>query len=76
MHRIKLSYIQPECEYRNLMSLLYELYYTRYCLHTEDYINSLVEQQRNNPTTQAINRGQRKLLEEIFIIVVPFIYVF
>jgi hypothetical protein len=48
--RIKLSYIRLECEYRNPMSLLYNLYYTRYCLYMEDYIDSLIEQQRNNPT--------------------------
>jgi hypothetical protein len=42
----------------------------------EDYINSLIEQQQNNPTPQAIDQGQRKLLEEIFIIVVPLISVF
>jgi ABC-type sulfate transport system permease subunit len=47
-----------------------------YCLYTEDYIDSLVEWQRNNPTTQVIDRGQRKLLEEIFIVVVPLIFVF
>jgi hypothetical protein len=51
-------------------------YYKEYCLYTEDYIDSLIEQQQNNPTPQAIDRGQRKLLEEIFIIVVPLISVF
>jgi hypothetical protein len=47
-----------------------------YYLYMEDYINSLVEQQQNNPTPQAIDRGQRKLLEEIFIVVVPLISIF
>jgi hypothetical protein len=51
-------------------------YYTGYCLYTEDYIDSLIEQQQNNPTPQAIDRGQHKLLEEIFNVVVPLIYVF
>jgi hypothetical protein len=76
MSRIKLSYIRPKCEYRNPMSLLYKLYYTRYCLYTEDYIDSLIEQQRNNLTPQAIDRGQHKLLEEIFIVAVSLISVF
>jgi hypothetical protein len=76
MPRIKLSYIRLECEYRNPMSLLYKLYYTGYCLYTEDYVDSRIEQQWNNPTSQAIDRGQRKLLEEIFIIVIPLISVF
>jgi hypothetical protein len=58
------------------MSSLYKLYYMKYGLYTEDYIDSLVEQQKNNPTTHAIDRGQRKLLEEIFIIVVFLISVF
>jgi hypothetical protein len=31
------------------MSLLYEHYYTKYYLYTEDYIDSLIEQQRNTP---------------------------
>jgi hypothetical protein len=69
MPGIKLSYMQSECEYRKPISLLYKLYYIEYCLYTKDYINSLVEQQRNNPTSQAIDRGQHKLLEEIFIVV-------
>jgi hypothetical protein len=58
------------------MSLLYKLYHMGYYLYTEDYIDSLVEQQQNNPTPQAIDRGQSKLLEEIFIIVVPLISAF
>jgi hypothetical protein len=58
------------------MSLLYKLYYMGYYLYMEDYINSLVEQQQNNPTPQAIDRGQRKLLEKIFIVVVPLISIF
>jgi hypothetical protein len=37
---------------------------------TEKTIDSLVEQQRKTSTPQAINRGQRTPLEEIFIIVV------
>jgi hypothetical protein len=45
----------------------------RYCLYIEDSIDSLVEQQRNNPTPQAIDRGQCKPLEEIFIVVVHLI---
>jgi hypothetical protein len=72
MPRIKLSYIWPECEYRKPMSLLYKYYYMRYYLYIEDYIDSLVEQQWNTPIPQEIDRGQRKLLEEIFIIVVHF----
>jgi hypothetical protein len=39
------------------MSLLYKHYYMRYCLYIEDYIDSLIEQQRNTPIPQAINRG-------------------
>jgi hypothetical protein len=49
MPRIKLSYIRPECEYRKPISLLYKLYYMKYYLYTEDYIDSLVEQQRSTP---------------------------
>jgi hypothetical protein len=56
------------------MFLLYKHYYTRYCRYTEDYIDSLVEQQQNTPILQAINRGQCKLLEEIFIVVVHLIF--
>jgi hypothetical protein len=55
MPSIKLSYIRPEGEYRKPMSLLYKHYYTGYCLYTEDYIDSLVEQQRNTPVPQAID---------------------
>jgi hypothetical protein len=51
-------------------------YYKGYYLYTEDYIDSLIEQQRSNPTSQSIDRGQLKLLEEIFIVVVPLISVF
>jgi hypothetical protein len=58
------------------MSLLYKFYYTRYYLYKEDYIDSLVEQQRNQPAPQAIDRRQRKLLEEILIVVVLLISVF
>jgi hypothetical protein len=76
MPRIKLSYIQPECEHRKAMSLLYKLYYTRYYLYTEEYIDSLIKQHQNNPTPQAINWGQRKLLEEILIVVVFLISIF
>jgi hypothetical protein len=76
MLRIKLSYIQLECEYRKPISLLYKHYYMRYCLYTEDYINSPIEQQRNTPIPQAIDRGQHKLLEEIFIVVVHLIFSF
>jgi hypothetical protein len=71
---IKLSYIRPECEYRKPISLLYKYYYMRYCLYTEDYIDSLIEQQRNTPITQAIDWGQRTPLEEVFIIVVHLIF--
>jgi hypothetical protein len=39
-------------------------------------IDSLIEQQRNTQTPQAINRGQCKPLEEIFIIVVHLISIF
>jgi hypothetical protein len=70
------SYVCPECEYRKPMSLLYKHYYMRYCLYIEGYIDSLVEQQQNTPIPQAIDRGQRKLLEEIFIIVVHLIFSF
>jgi hypothetical protein len=76
MPRIKLSYIRSECEYRKLMSLLHKYYYMRYYLYTEDYIDSLVEQQRNTPIPQVIDRGQHKLLEKIFIIVVHLIFNF
>jgi hypothetical protein len=76
MLRIKLSYIRLECEYRKPISLLYKHYYMRYCLYTEDYINSLIEQQRNTPIPQAIDRGQHKLLEEIFIVVIHLIFSF
>jgi hypothetical protein len=58
------------------MPLLYKHYYIGYCLSTEDYIDSLIEQQRNIPIPQEIDRGQRKLLEEIFIIVVHLIFSF
>jgi hypothetical protein len=58
------------------MSLLYKYYYTKYYLYTEDYIDSLVKQQRNTPIPQTIDQGQRKLLEEIFIIVVYLIFSF
>jgi hypothetical protein len=58
------------------MSLLYKLYYTESCLYTEDYIDSLVEQQQNNPTHRQSAGGQRKPLEEIFIVVVHLIFVF
>jgi hypothetical protein len=76
MPKIKLSYIWPECEYRKPMSLLYKHYYTRYCLYTEDYIDSLIEQQRNTPIPQEIYWGQRTPLEEVFIIVVHLIFSF
>jgi hypothetical protein len=76
MPRIKLSYIRQECEYRKPMSFLYKHYYMGYCLYTEDYIDSFVEQQRNTPIPQAINRGQRKLQEEIFTVVVHLIFSF
>jgi hypothetical protein len=55
MPRIKLSYIWLECKYRKPMSLLNKYYYTRYCLYTEDYIDSLLEQQQNTPIPQAID---------------------
>jgi hypothetical protein len=74
--RNKLSYIRPEYEYRKPMSLLYKHYYMRYCLYTKDYIDSLIEQQQNTPIPQAIDRGQCKVLEEIFIIVVHLIFSF
>jgi hypothetical protein len=45
-------------------------------LYLEDYINSLIEQQQSNLTPQSIDWGQLKLLEEIFIVVVPLISVF
>ncbi len=56
------------------MPLLYKHYYMGYCLFTEDYIDSLIEQQRNIPIPQEIDRGQRKLLEEIFIIEIHIIF--
>jgi hypothetical protein len=46
--RIKLSYIQSECEHRKLMFLLYKLYYTRILSLQKNYVDSLVEQQRKN----------------------------
>jgi hypothetical protein len=55
------------------MSLLNKYYYTRYCLYKEDYIDSLIEQQRNTPIPEAINRGQRMILEEVFIVEVHLI---
>jgi hypothetical protein len=58
------------------MSLLYKHYYRKYYLYIEDYIDSLVDKQRNTPITQAIDRGQRKLLEEIFIVVIHLIFSF
>jgi hypothetical protein len=58
------------------MYLLYKHYYMKYYLYTEDYIDSLVEQQQNTPIPQAINWGQRKLLDKIFIIVVHLIFSF
>jgi hypothetical protein len=58
------------------MSLLYKHYYRKYCLYTKDYIDSLVDKQRNTPIPQAIDRGQRKLLEEIFIVVIHLIFSF
>jgi hypothetical protein len=73
---IKVSYIRPECEYRKSMSLLYKYYYTRYCFYIEDYIDSLIEQQRNTPIPTGNRLGQRKLLEEIFIVVVHLIFSF
>jgi hypothetical protein len=39
------------------MSLVYKYYYTRYYLYTEDYINSLVEQQWNTPIHRQSTRG-------------------
>jgi hypothetical protein len=74
--RIKLSYIRLECEYRKPISLLCKHYYMRYCLYREDYIDSLIEHQRNTPIPQAIDQGQCKLLEEIFIVVVHLIFSF
>jgi hypothetical protein len=50
------------------MSLLYKFYYMEYCLYRQDYIDSLVEQQRNTPTSQAIDQGQHTPLEEFIII--------
>jgi hypothetical protein len=76
MPRIKLSYIRPQHEYIKPMPLLYKLSYTEYCLYTEDYIDCLVEQQRNNPTPQAINWGHHTPLEEVFIIKVHLIFSF
>jgi hypothetical protein len=76
MPRIKLSYIRLECKYRKPISLVYKHYYMGYCLYTEDYIDSLIGQQRNTPIPQAINQGQHKLLKEIFIIIVHLIFSF
>jgi hypothetical protein len=58
------------------MSLLYKHYYTGYCLYTEDYIDSLIEQQWNTPIPQAIDRWQCEIQEDIFTIVVHFIFSF
>jgi hypothetical protein len=76
MPRIKLSYIWPEYEYRKQMSLLCKHYYRKYGFYIEDYIDSLVEQHWNTPIPQAIDLGQHKLLEEIFIVVVHLIFSF
>jgi hypothetical protein len=50
------------------MSLPYKFYYIEYCLYRQDYIDSLVEQQRNTPTPRAIDQGQHTPLEEFIII--------
>jgi hypothetical protein len=42
------------------MSLLYKHYYTKYYLYTEDYIDSLVEQQWSTP----IPTGNRMMATE------------
>jgi hypothetical protein len=52
-----LSYIRPECKHRKPMSLLYKYYYMRYCLYTEDYIDSLIEQQQNTPISTGNQPG-------------------
>jgi hypothetical protein len=47
-----------------------------YCLYTEDYINSLIEQERNTPNPTGNQPGQCKLLKEIFIVVIDVIFSF
>jgi hypothetical protein len=75
MPRIKLPYLQLECEYRKPMSLLYKLYYM-IIVFRKKTLSSLIEQQWNTPTPQAIDQGQCKPLEEIFIVVVHLISTF
>jgi hypothetical protein len=48
----------------------------RYCLYIDDYSDFLVGLLWNTPIPQAIDWGQCKLLEEIFIIVVHLISIF
>jgi hypothetical protein len=50
------------------MSLLYKIYDTNIVFTDQTIIDSLVEQQWNTPTPQAIDRGQHSPLEEVFII--------
>jgi hypothetical protein len=47
-----------------------------YCLHKKTMLTLSLSSSGKTPTPQAINRGQCKLLEEIFIVVVPLISVF
>jgi hypothetical protein len=75
MHMIKLSHIQPECEYRKSMSLLYKLYYTN-IIFTEKIIIDSHRVAAETPTPHAIYQGQCKPLKEIFIIVVHLISIF
>jgi hypothetical protein len=65
-----------ECKHRKPMPLLYKNYYMGYCLYTEDYIDSLIEQERNTPNPTGNRPGQRKILKEIFIIVIDLIFSF
>jgi hypothetical protein len=76
MPRIKLSYIRLECEYRKPMTLLYKLYYMNIVFIDKTIIDSFIEQQQKTPIPQAIDRGQRKPLEAIFIVVVHLIFIF
>jgi hypothetical protein len=53
MSRIKLSYIQPECEYRKPISLLYKIYYMN-IVFTEKTISTL------SSSSNGINQPHRQ----------------
>jgi hypothetical protein len=58
------------------MTLLYKLYYMNIVFYREDYYRLSHRAAAETPTLEAINWGQRKPLEEIFIIVVHLISIF